>query len=185
MTKATKAQEVNSKNLKEEKTMTKQTVKSNAKEIKKLEEAVNMEKATKEIKAIEEIKEKIEVLETEFEKSLKILRNTVTKNPELKLVEQEAKTGFSYFSGKTRLCKLLKTKRGVTLELNVKLPKKYDDTPGLQNITAAIAYKKHLGTMKHLYKGGDASLINSLIKAAIEELTLIVIPQETKEAKAK
>lgn len=191
MEKILNTQEVNSKKLEEEKTMTKQTVKATVKENKNLEEAVNMEKTTKaieEIKATEEIKaieEKVEVIETEFEKSLKILRNTVTKNPELKLVEQEAKTGFSYFLGKTRLCKLLKTKRGVTLELNVKLPKKYDDTPGLQNISAAMAYKKHLGTMKHLYKGGDASLINSLIKAAIEELTLIVIPQETKEAKAE
>ena len=123
---------------------------------------------------------------TETEKSLKVIRELVSKNQDLKIIEAEAKTGFSYFAGKKRLCKLLNTKRGVSLEINVKLPKKFEEVVGMDNISAAMAHKKHLGTMKHHFKSQDSKLIKEIMTAAIEvfkkEVT-VAKEEEAKEAK--
>lgn len=154
---------------------------NNSKEEKKM---ITTNKETKVIET-KEVKETKAPEITEFEKSLKIIREINLKAPELKIVEQEAKTGFSFFSGKTRLCKLLKTKRGVTLELNIKLPQNFKDTIGLENISAAQAHKKHLGTMKHLYKGNDASLVKELILASIQELMVQQVKEKALEEKAQ
>jgi hypothetical protein len=105
---------------------------------------------------------------TESEKALKVIQDLVSKAKDLKLVEQEAKTGFSYFAGKKRLCKLLKTKRGVTLEINVKLPKELKDLAGLENISTAMAHKKHLGTMKHLFRSPDSKEIKKIMVEALK-----------------
>lgn len=116
----------------------------------------------------------------ESEKALKVIRDLVGKAKDLKLMEQEAKTGFSYFAGKKRLCKLLKTKRGVTLELNVKLSDKLSKLPEMENISVAQAHKKHLGTMKHLFRAADSKLVKDVITEA-----LAVFAKEMAEEKAK
>lgn len=104
----------------------------------------------------------------ESEKAALVIRDLVSKAPALKLVERESKTGFSYFAGKKRLCKLLKTKKGVRLELNVTLPKKFSDMPEVDNISLAQARDKHLGTMKHLYRGSDTRHIKSIMAEALK-----------------
>jgi hypothetical protein len=97
----------------------------------------------------------------------KILNQKQFKN--LRLVEQPAKTGLSFFQGKSRLCKVLKTKRGLTIELNVNLPKaEFNDTPGLESISPALAHKKHLGTMRHVYRGTDMKEVKRIMAAAIK-----------------
>ena len=122
---------------------------------------------------------------TEFEKSLEIIRNLIAKQKDLKLMEQEAKTGYSFFSGKNRLCKILKSKRGITLEINTKLPEKFKEIPELESISAAVAYKKHLGTMKYLYRGQDSKLVKELITAAIEQMKSEFKSEKQDEAKAQ
>lgn len=117
---------------------------------------------------------KVASAKSESELSLDIIRKAIKSAPALKLVEAENNTGFSYFMGKKRLCKLLKTKRGVTLEVNVKLTLK--DIPGLETISAAVAHKKHLGTMKHLYRASDHKQVEVLIKDALK-----VFKSETEE----
>ncbi len=125
---------------------------------------------------------------TETEKTFAAIKSLVAKNPGLKIVESESKTGYSFFSGKKRLCKLLKTKRGVTLEINVQLPQQFKDLAEMENISASTAFKKHLGTMKHLYRGSDAKLIPSIMKEAIAvfkaELEAAKKQEEAPEKKA-
>lgn len=117
----------------------------------------------------------------ESEAALKIVRDLVSKKPELKLQESEAKTGFSYFAGKKRLCKVLKTKRGVRLEINVTLDKTTEDKIlGLEKISAAMAHKKHLGTMKYMYRAGDHKEVKAIITAALKTFAT-----EAKEAEVK
>jgi hypothetical protein len=104
----------------------------------------------------------------ESEKAVLIIRDLISKNTDLKLIENESKTGFSYFAGKKRLCKLLKTKRGIRLELNVQLPKKFSDLPEMENISKDLAHRKHLGTMKHLYKSSNDKEIAQIMVEAIK-----------------
>lgn len=131
----------------------------------------------------------VEANVVEAEKAVKVIRELVAKNKDLKLIENESKTGFSYFAGKKRLCKLLKTKRGIRLELNVTLPKKYSELPEMENISKDLAHRKHLGTMKHLYKSSNDKDLVEIMAAAIETFKLemkvdeIKEPKEMKEAK--
>lgn len=126
-------------------------------------------------------KENVNVLEAE--KALKEIRGLVSKEKDLNLVENETSTGFSYFAGKKRLCKLLKTKKGVRLEINVKLPKELSGLDGMESISLAFAKKKHLGTMKHLYKSQDTKLIPKIMVEAIKVFRSETTATETKEAK--
>jgi hypothetical protein len=125
----------------------------------------------------------------EAEKAVKVIREMIAKAQDLKLVENESKTGFSYFAGKKRLCKLLKSKRGVTLEINVDMPKAFSEQPEVTNISKALAHQKHLGTMKHLYRSSDAKHIKVImaqaLKAFAEEITAeqkAEQPEQVKEA---
>lgn len=122
----------------------------------------------------------------ESEKAVLIIRDLISKNVDLKLIENESKTGFSYFAGKKRLCKLLKTKRGIRLELNVQLPKKFSDLPEMENISKDLAHRKHLGTMKHLYKSSNDKEIAQIMVEAIKvfkaEMALVSKEQVVKEA---
>jgi len=119
---------------------------------------------------------------SESDKSAAIINSLIAKNPTLKIVASDSKTGISFFSGKKRLCKLLKTKRGVTLEINVSLPKDFTkDMTEMESISATTAFKKHLGTMKHLYRGNDAKLIPSIMKEAIAIFKAEIEAAKTKE----
>jgi hypothetical protein len=117
---------------------------------------------------------------SESEKSMNIINGLVRKNPTLKIVPSESKTGWSFFSGKKRLCKLLKTKRGVTLEINVSLPEQFKTMADMENISATVAFKKHLGTMKHLYRANDAKQIQVIMAEAVA-----IFKKEIEAEKAK
>lgn len=86
-----------------------------------------------------------------------------------KIIGQTISTGTSYFEGKTRLLKVLNTKKGISLEVNVILSKEIEEEYSLEKISYATAYKKHLGTMKYMVKLNDDKNLLKLIKAAVEE----------------
>lgn len=87
---------------------------------------------------------------------------------DLQIVENDAKTGISFFQGKDRLCKVIKSKRGLTIEINVLLPEILHDIPGLTYISKEEAHRKHLGTMRHIYKGTDTKDIKKIMSAAVK-----------------
>lgn len=112
----------------------------------------------------------------EVEKAKKIIMEAIKATKDASIVESGSTTGFSYFKGKKRLCKLLKTKRGVALEINVQLPETVSKLAGMDTISKGQATKKHLGTMKHMYRSGDAKEVLKIIQAALK-----VFITETKE----
>jgi hypothetical protein len=85
-----------------------------------------------------------------------------------KIVEQANNTGTSFFQGKKRLGKVLNSKKGLSLEINVNLPKKVEEEFGLTFIPAAVAHAKHLGTMKYHHKAIEVNKLPQLVKAMME-----------------
>ena len=124
---------------------------------------------------------------SEFEKALNEIESHVQINENLKIRKQDNASGNSFFSGKDRLCKLLKTKRGISLEINVTLPKELQDLPGMEHISIAIAHAKHLGTMKHHYRSSDSNSVKTIINAIIEifktKTTTVSVPTTKTESK--
>ena len=156
----------------------KNTVVEEVKEIKevKIEEATKIENTTKEEIKMENKKTLFEVTNEEIVK--------VTKGT--KIVPQEAKTGISYFQGKNRLCKVLNTKKGISMEVNITLSKEIEKEFGLERISAATAYKKHLGTMKYMVRLNDEKSLPKLLKLMVAEFIKVNTKvEEDKEAKAQ
>ena len=85
-----------------------------------------------------------------------------------KIVGNEISTGTSFFQGKRRLCKVMKGKRGLTLEINVNLPEEVEKEYSLEIISPAVAKAKHLGTMKYRARLVDMKLLNKLVKAMVD-----------------
>lgn len=105
----------------------------------------------------------------DYEKAYAVVNKKVMAEKSLKFVETDTKTGFSYFAGKKRLCKLLKTKRGISIEFNVDLPEELTkDNPDFKLVSAATAHKKHLGTMKSYFRTADLKELTKVMTAAIE-----------------
>ena len=105
----------------------------------------------------------------DYEVALEVVDKKVLGEKSLKFVRTEAKTGFSYFAGKKRICKLLKTKKGISLELNVDLPAELTkDNPNFKLISEQMAHKKHLGTMKSYFKTNDVKELTKVMTAAVE-----------------
>jgi hypothetical protein len=119
---------------------------------------------------------------TEFEKGIEVI-NSLAKD----FSPREANSGVSYFKGKNRLCKILKTKKGISLEINVRVPKATENKFKLESLTDKEAKEKHLGTMKYKVTRMDDTkalkeILPELIKAykkAYEEE-----PKATEESKA-
>lgn len=153
------------------------------KEIKAIPSTINVSK--EKVEAPQVKVEAAQSNEVESEKAVKVIRELIAKSPDLKIIENESKTGFSYFAGKKRLCKLLKSKRGIRLELNVKLPKKFSDLPEMDNISKDLAHRKHLGTMKHLYRSSDDKQINAIMVEAIKAFKAEMVVTEEKQVVAK
>jgi hypothetical protein len=131
------------------------------------------------VEKIPEVKTKNEDSVLEYEKASKIISREILINPDLKIVETSNASGNSYFSGKTRLFKLIKSKRGVSLEINVQLPKDLcKDLPGMEDISIATAHAKHLGTMKHHYRSSDSKEIERIIHAIIVEFKRNITKKE-------
>lgn len=85
----------------------------------------------------------------------------------LNLVEGDTKTGITFFRGKDRLCKILKTKSHLRIEINVELPEEISSISGMEYISPERAYEKHLGTMRHIYRGNDIKEIKKIMLAAV------------------
>lgn len=114
------------------------------------------------------------------EKAVEVIRSLIKSVDGLKLKEHASKTGFSYFTGKKRFCKVLKTKKGAKVEINVVLPKKLSSIPEIETISLDKARKLHLGTMKHILKSNDEKLIKEVLSAAFK-----VFVKETQVEEAK
>ena len=119
---------------------------------------------------------------TEFEKGIEVI-NLLAKD----FSPRVAGSGVSYFKGKNRLCKILKTKKGISLEINVTVPKATENKFKLEALTEKEAKEKHLGTMKYKVTRMDDTkalkeIVTELLKAykkAYEEE-----PKATEEPKA-
>jgi hypothetical protein len=119
----------------------------------------------------------------ESEKAYKLIQEKIEKKENLKIVETDNSSGFSYFSGRQRLFKLLRSKRGVSLEINIQLEKEFTkEFPEMEDISIAKAKAKHMGTMKHHYKASDVSKLSKILDKII--LTFEdSIKTETKQTK--
>lgn len=87
-----------------------------------------------------------------------------------KFVPQVNSTGITFMQGKQRLVKVVKTKRNLKLEINLKLSApmlkklKELETGEITEISKALAKQKHLGTMKYLYKDTNEKMVSEIIK---------------------
>lgn len=81
---------------------------------------------------------------TEFEKSVEVVTSLAKE-----FEARSANTGISYFKGKNRLCKVLNSKKGVRIEVNVTVPKAVEAKFKMEPISIETAKKKHLGSMKY------------------------------------
>lgn len=86
----------------------------------------------------------------------------------LSVVLSPGQTGTSFFQGKDRLCKVLKTKRGLRIEINVGLPDKIAKIDGMETIEPETAYLKHYGTVRHIYRGEDIPAIKMIMTEAVQ-----------------
>lgn len=86
---------------------------------------------------------------------------------DLSVVSQSRTTGTSFFQGNDRLCKVLKTKRGLRIEINVSLPENVASIAGMETIAPETAYAKHYGTVRHIYKGESIQDIKEIMIEAI------------------
>ena len=171
----------------ENKMSKKDLVKAMLKDQTKKEVVVAVVEEVKEIPVVKVKEEKIDNA-CHYEVANQIIKNEVHINPDLKIVETANASGNSYFSGRTRLFKLLKSKRGISLEINVQLSKEFcKECTGMEDISIATAHAKHLGTMKHHYRSNDSSEIMKIINAifvTFKRNLKVVEKLETLEAKA-
>lgn len=115
-----------------------------------------------------------------FDQSLEIIQKTVAGT---KFVEQDGSTGISWFEGKSRLVKLVKTKRNISLEINQDLAPELEALDGMEKISKTKAHQKHLGTMKYLYKTNEIKNILSIITNALENYELSKNSQNEENSK--
>jgi len=93
-----------------------------------------------------------------------------------------AAQGVSYFKGKNRLCKILNSKKGIRIELNVTLPEILEKKYQMVSIDEATAKKKHLGTMKYLVVSlQDDKALKEVLTAALKSFKAIHEVEEPKE----
>lgn len=86
-----------------------------------------------------------------------------------KIVPNEISTGISYFEGKDRIIKILKTKKSSKIEINIILPTEIETKFNLKKISAQTAYKKHLGTLKYYANINSETELKKLLKIIISE----------------
>jgi hypothetical protein len=109
------------------------------------------------------------------------LENTRTAVKGTKIVENENSTGNSFFEGKKRLCKILKSKNSLSIEINVLLDTNTEKEFGLTKISAKIAHEKHLGTMKYLAKITDIKVIPKLLKLMVDNFKAEQIAEKAQQ----
>jgi hypothetical protein len=118
---------------------------------------------------------------TEFEKGVKLITEL---SASLEIKPREAGSGVSYFKGKNRLCKILNTKKGIKLELNVIVPKAIENKFKLDSLTEKEAKDKHLGTMKYkAFTLSEVKELKEVVEAALKAYKTLYEPkvEEAKE----
>lgn len=100
-----------------------------------------------------------------WEKALKTIEKVTQKTD---FISQKNSTGVSFFEGKQRLCKIVKTKKNLKLEINLELSntmiKKLNDSNGiLEKISPQQAKEKKLGTMKYCFKDTTDNLVKEIV----------------------
>jgi hypothetical protein len=114
--------------------------------------------------AVEKLNNEVQVEEKQdlFVNVLAEIRKIVPKQFE----EKENKSGVTWFGpNRTRLLKVVETKKGLRIEFNVEVDK---EVPGMTYYTKEQAKEKHMGTCRWIYSGGDMEVVKNLVKQAIE-----------------
>jgi len=97
-----------------------------------------------------------------------------------KIVGGEISSGKSYFEGKKRLCKILKSKKGYSVEINVRFDKVIEKEFGLRFIMLEERKVKKLGSMKYFYSSNKLEDVKKILK-----LMVIRFKEELIEEKGK
>jgi hypothetical protein len=96
-----------------------------------------------------------------YHKTLSEIRKLI---PQGKFMEKENKSGITFFGdNKTRLLKMVETKKGLRIEFNVPVPK----VDGLQTLSEEDAKEKHMGTCRWIYTGDNVEDVKKLVKEAL------------------
>ncbi len=119
---------------------------------------------------------------TNVEQAIEIVRAAIKGT---KIVDSEVSTGYSFFEGKKRLVKILKSKGAVSIEINVALDKATEEKFGLNKISRKTAHEKHLGTMQYMAKIGEIKTLPELMKAAVEAFKAEQIAAKAEQEQSK
>lgn len=85
------------------------------------------------------------------------------------VTENELMTGYSFFEGKDRLLKVMKTQGELMeIEFNVKPSEYWEGTQGFVFIEHGKAIKKKLGTCKAVLKTRDIDIAKALVLEVID-----------------
>ena len=88
------------------------------------------------------------------------------------------KSGVTWFgAGRTRLLKMVETKRGLRVEFNTPVSK----VEGLVELSIEEAKAKHMGTCRWIYTGADTEVVKKLVQEAISKFE----PKQRADAKAE
>lgn len=108
-------------------------------------------------------KENLEEVKSElFGNILSEIRSIVPKD----FTEKENKSGVTWFGpSRTRLLKVIETKKGLRIEFNVEVDSK---VTGMICYTKDEAKAKHMGTCQWVYSGSDVDTVKALVSQAIK-----------------
>lgn len=113
---------------------------------------------------------------TEYDKGIEIMSKIAKE-----FQARGSQTGTSYFKGKDRLCKVLNSKKGIRIEVNVLVPKAVEDKFKMERLGEGVAKKKHLGTMKYSVVAlDDAGSLKELIGHLVKSFEAPIAAEEPK-----
>lgn len=109
-----------------------------------------------------------------FMKTMEEIKNIIPKDFQTK----ENKSGVTWFgASRTRLLKMVETKRGLRVEFNTPVSK----VDGLIELSVEEAKAKHMGTCRWIYTGADTETVKKLVQEAITKFQ----PKQRADAKAE
>lgn len=127
------------------------------------------------LKSIEKPKTDKQLAQELYTKTLSKIRDAIkAANSKHKFTENDTASGQSIFGPeRTRLLKLVKTRTGFILELNVEVK----PVEGLKVLTPEEAKQKHMGTCRWIYTGSDEKVIKNLVMEAVNNF--IPVPKQS------
>ena len=84
-----------------------------------------------------------------------------------KIVGGEVSSGKSFFEGKKRLCKILRSKKGFSVEINVRFSKEVEKEFGLRFIMLEERKVKKLGSMKYMFSSNKLEDVERILKLMV------------------